>query len=521
MLKRPIRFFNTTGPCNPDDHYMLPPADRLQGAQLHRYVRDNLYWSLHAPRQTGKTTFLQSWAKELNATGKYAACYVSIEDCQGVTERAEAMRTLHKAICFYAAHARLPVPAYHAENTEGLLREVLAKWSELTAPKPLAVLFDEVDVLEGAAMVSFLRQLRSGFADRGIGKFPVSVALVGMRDLKDYLVAAKDGQHINPGSPFNIKEDSVSIGNFSRDDIAALFRQRTEETGQQIAPDALDFVWEQSQGQPWIVNSLFKRATIRVLDEEDYQTVLLDHVQQAREQIIQARETHIESLAFRLQAPKVRNVVAKLLTGEYAAGLLDSDDFRLCLDLGLVARCNGEMTIANPVYKEVLARDISYNDQMMMPKPAFRWQKEDGSLDMDALLQEFQKFWRRHSEIWESKSDYTEAFPHLLLMAFLQRVLNGGGNIDREYAAGRGRLDLLVEFSGKRYIIEIKLLHDYDTLPVVKEEGIEQILSYRDRFGADIPCYLVIFDRRSAGKQAAWDERITWHTEDGVTIAGC
>jgi len=39
-MKRPIRFFNTTGPCNPDKHYMLPPADRLQGAQLHRYVND-------------------------------------------------------------------------------------------------------------------------------------------------------------------------------------------------------------------------------------------------------------------------------------------------------------------------------------------------------------------------------------------------------------------------------------------------------------------------------------------------
>ena len=83
-MKRPIRFFNTTGPCNPDKHYMLPPADRLQGAQLHRYVRDELYWSLHAPRQTGKTTFLQSWAKELNESGNYAVCYVSVERCQGM-----------------------------------------------------------------------------------------------------------------------------------------------------------------------------------------------------------------------------------------------------------------------------------------------------------------------------------------------------------------------------------------------------------------------------------------------------
>ncbi|MCI5223402.1 MAG: ATP-binding protein, partial [Candidatus Electrothrix sp. AR4] len=55
------KYFNTTGPCFPRLHYMLPPKDRLIGASLDRYIRDELYWVLHAPRQTGKTTFLQSW----------------------------------------------------------------------------------------------------------------------------------------------------------------------------------------------------------------------------------------------------------------------------------------------------------------------------------------------------------------------------------------------------------------------------------------------------------------------------
>jgi len=93
-MKRPVRFFNTTGPCNPDDHYMLPPKDRLRGAKLHRYVRDKLYWMLHAPRQTGKTTFLFSWMRELNAADEAVACYVSIEDCQGMADVSEAMRVM-------------------------------------------------------------------------------------------------------------------------------------------------------------------------------------------------------------------------------------------------------------------------------------------------------------------------------------------------------------------------------------------------------------------------------------------
>jgi hypothetical protein len=194
-----------------------------------------------------------------------------------------------------------------------------------------------------------------------------------------------------------------------------------------------------------------------------------------------------------------------------------------------VSNSNGELGVANPIYREVLARDISYNDQMMMPKPTFRWQKPDGSLDMDLLLKEFQGFWQENSEIWEENAGYTEAFPHLLLMAFLQRITNGEGRIEREYAAGRRRMDLAIEFKGKWNIIEIKLLRDRQTFEKVKAEGLKQIIGYRDSFssslrmkdGEKVPCYLVIFDRQSEDKKATWEERIKWEIEGEVTVVGC
>ncbi|MDR3228258.1 MAG: hypothetical protein LBT53_02425, partial [Puniceicoccales bacterium] len=155
MPKRAVRFFNTTGPCNPDDHYMLPPADRLIGAQLDRYVGDQLYWVLHAPRQTGKTTFIQSWARELNATGDVAACYVTVERAQGFRKVARAMPTICEAIREAAAIGGLPVPARRSDEPGSMLSSVLCDWAALVAPKPLIVLFDEVDVLEGEPMISF------------------------------------------------------------------------------------------------------------------------------------------------------------------------------------------------------------------------------------------------------------------------------------------------------------------------------------------------------------------------------
>ncbi|MDR2755838.1 MAG: PD-(D/E)XK nuclease domain-containing protein, partial [Planctomycetaceae bacterium] len=342
------------------------------------------------------------------------------------------------------------------------------------------------------------------------------------RDLKDYLVAAKDGTPVNPGSPFNIKEDSAVIGNFSQDDVARLFAQRTKETGQQIEPAALDYVWEQSKGQPWIVNSLFKRATLRILQRDDFQTVTLDHIKTAREQMILARETHLDSLVYRLRDPQVKYMMEKLLTGEPDTNLVNNEGFRVCLDLGLVAIENQTPQVANPIYREVLAREISYSTQFAMPtSDQFRWQKPDGTLDMEMLLKEFQEFWRLNSEVWELQSDYTEAFPHLLVMAFLQRLTNGEGQITREYAAGRGRMDLFIDFKGTQHIIEIKLIHDYNTPENVRKKGIEQILLYRDKFNKNIPCYLLIFDRRSKDKKLTWEQRITWAVEGDVTVVGC
>ncbi|GHU39657.1 hypothetical protein FACS1894190_05280 [Spirochaetia bacterium] len=499
---------------------MLPPAERLIGAQLDRYIRDKLYWVLHAPRQTGKTTFLQSWAREINAGSEAVACYVSVESCQGVTEPEIAMPMICDSILKAAEITKLPTPCV-GKNPGSTLGLTLTDLAKKLAPTPLIVLFDEVDVLEGQTLIRFLRQLREGFATREVGVFPVSIALVGMRDLKDYITASKDGKPVNPGSPFNIKEDSTVIGNFRKQDIQKLFAQRTAETGQQITEKALDYVWEQSGGQPWIVNSLFKRATMRILTEDDYSTVTIEHIKKAREQMIRARETHLDALAVRMDDVRICKIIESLMSGDADPLLTKSDAFRYCLDLGLVSLEDGTPNISNPIYREVLARQCTESAQYAIAKPEWKWEKSDGTLDMDALLREFQQFWRVNSEIWEQKMNYTEAFPHLLLQAFLQRVLNGGGSIDREYAAGRGRMDLAVEYNGKKYIIEIKLIYDYSQAEKVREEGLRQTAKYRDTIDASAPSYLVIFDRRSEGKKLPWDERLTWTVEDGITVAGC
>jgi hypothetical protein len=268
---------------------------------------------------------------------------------------------------------------------------------------------------------------------------------------------------------------------------------------------------------------------MRILDEESTETVTVEHIRDAREQMIRARETHLDALAYRLENPGVRSVMETLMTGEPDIRLAEGEPFRLCLDLGLVTLEKGTPQVANPIYREVLARQITFGAQMAIPEPGWKWAKPDGTLDMDALLRNFQEFWRNNSETWEEMSDFTEAFPHLLLMAFLQRVTNGEGRnpppnpqgevplrIEREYAAGRGRMDLAVFYKGSWNIIEIKLLRKNKTFESVKKEGTSQVVQYRERIDPLAPCYLVIFDRRP--KKPGWAKRLTW--EPSTIAAG-
>jgi hypothetical protein len=241
--------------------------------------------------------------------------------------------------------------------------------------------------------------------------------------------------------------------------------------------------------------------------------------------MIEARETHLDSLGERLRDPRVKFVIQTIITGSNNPFGQTDPEVELTIDLGLIKWDTDKgYIIANPVYEEILTRYISSKYHDFSPSPSsWQWQKPNGELDMDRLLQGFQKFWRRNSEIWEEKADYTEAFPHLLLMAFLQRVTNGNGNIDREFAAGRGRMDLAVEYEGKIYIIEVKIIHYYDTPAAAREEGLSQIQGYRDTIDASAPAYLVIFDRRPKAKELSWDEKISWTVDEtsNVTVLGC
>jgi len=129
-------------------------------------------------------------------------------------------------------------------------------------PQPVVLFLDEADSIAEGPMASFLAQLRGGFALRPWA-FPSSIVLVGLRDLRDYLVQAKDGVPPNPGSPFNVTSHSLTLRDFTEAEVAALYAQHTAETGQSFLPEAVARAFYWTRGQPFLVIVLTHLGSFR------------------------------------------------------------------------------------------------------------------------------------------------------------------------------------------------------------------------------------------------------------------
>ena len=512
-----VRTFNTAGPVRAGRHYQIAPLSRIDLDEVLGLIRDEKYFVLHAPRQTGKTSALLALRDLLNdgKAGDFRCVYASVEAGQADRENvAEGMRTV---LAELALQASVTLDDETLENIwpalldrvgpGQALRQALLRWS-MAEPRPLVLLIDEIDALVGDTLLSVLRQLRTGYVDRP-ERFPHSIILCGLRDVRDYRIhAAAENRLVLGGSAFNIKSESLRLGDFSEREIRALLAQHTEQTGQPFTEEALALIGTRTAGQPWLVNALCYDACFRHKPGRDRAlAITADAVVAAQERLILRRDTHIDDLANKLREERVRRVVEPILAGGEEIRCSE-EDLAYARDLGLVARdADGPPRIANPIYAEVVPRHLNYVVQETLPQRMTWYVDAHGALDVDGLIAAFQAFFREHSEHWVQRFDqYHEAGPQLLLQAHLQRVVNGGGRIEREYALGRGRTDLLIVWPQggreRRYVVECKVRHG--DLERTIAEGMAQTRAYLDRCGAEAG-HLVVFDR---APERTWEQKI-------------
>ena len=521
-----MRFFCTAGPVRSQDHYCLPPLTRLALSEVLALIDQQKYFVLHAPRQTGKTTCLLALTEHLNRAGKYHALYCNVELAQAARE--DVQRGMHAIFGEMASRARdfLNDPflfehqrtLFERFGADGVLNAAITEWSKASA-KPIVLLIDEIDALVGDVLISVLRQLRAGY-DKRPQHFPQSIMLCGVRDVRDYRMHSTQEQAIiTGGSAFNIKAESLRLENFQRREIAALIRQHTDATGQVFAGDSLEQIWHLTRGQPWLVNALCYEACFKAAAGRDRtRPITAAMMEAAKEQIVRRRETHIDQLVDKLAERRVQTVIEPILAGVESTALIPTDDILYVRDLGLIQTDEGQLKIANRIYQEVIPRELTFSTELTFAHQPAWYIQANGRLDLDALIAAFQQFFREHSASWLERFNYKEAGPHLLMQAFLQRIVNSGGRVEREYGLGRKRTDLLVIWPYKgevqKAVIELKILRGSRQKTVA--EGLEQTRNYMDLCATD-EGHLLIFDR-AANK--TWSEKVFRRTEPcrGTTI---
>ena len=331
------------------------------------------------------------------------------------------------------------------------------------------------------------------------------IILCGVRDVRDYRLHVGSKDMITGGSAFNIKAKSLRLGDFNKEETLTLYKQHTLETGQDFTAEALEELWELTQGQPWLVNA-FGYETCFELEagRERGKSITASMVLEAKENIILRRETHLDQLIHKLNESRIKRVIEPLLAGEIDPESIPNDDIFYARDLGLI-KIQGQLEIANPIYREVIPRELTFSTQLTISHEPAWYVGADGALNTEKLLSAFQQFFREHSESWIERFDYKEAGPQLLLQAFLQRIINSGGRIEREYGLGKKRTDLLViwpyQQEVQRVVIELKLL--YKSVNTTLTEGLQQTWEYMDKCSSE-DGHLVIFDR----SEKPWEEKI-------------
>ena len=516
------RFFNTAGPNRPDFNYTIDPLSRFDLEEILMLIAQQKYFVLHAPRQTGKTSCMLALRDYLNQKGEYLAVYANIEAGQAARNNVQsAVATTCGAIVRetelilknkLAEEVRETIKDYDPNE---MLSAFLSRLCQ-ALDKSLVLMLDEIDALVGDSLVSVLRQIRSGYANRP-SSFPQTIILCGVRDVRDYRIVLSNQDIVAGGSAFNIKAESLRLGNFTKEEMHALYMQHTQATGQEFDEACFPMIWEATEGQPWLVNALGYEVTMKIKENRDRTVrIIPEMIYRAQEQIIYRRDTHIDILIDKLKEPRVKRVIEPILANsdKPVEGLIPSDDIQYVADMGLIKRERSQtIRIANGIYREIIPRELTWSTQQTLAQQPQWYQNADGSINMEKLLVEFQQFFRENADAWIGKFDYAEAGPQLLLQAFLQRIVNGGGYIDREYGLGRKRTDLLIRkpltegYGGpvQRVVMELKI--KYNSLEKTIDDGIRQTYEYMDRVGTVDEGHLIIFDR---SQTLTWEERI-WH----------
>ena len=514
-----MRRFSTQGPVNPDQHYVVPRTEEL--TEFIKRVKEGRYIVIFAPRQTGKTTFFYAAMDTLAAEEPtYLPIHLDFEAYKNLTPSdfySNLTEDIREEIeNLYHKRGEIPSEALSRFLEDMALTDNMSMLrgfrtlARVLGNQRVVVFIDEFDGIPPAVVSDFLYALRRIYISRTSPRSPHSLGIIGVKSIAQL-------NYDRSVSPFNIHDD-FALSNFTLEQVKELFGQYTEETGQAFAPEVIQSIHKQTGGQPFLVNR-FAQILTEEMDVPKTETLIMTHFADAHGLLLDERNTNIEHLLTNIRKnPRFQTILMRIVSYENSVPFNpDNDIINELATYGVITKgSDRKCEIANPIYLYRIIQAFKpivnglERDYFPENTDEFQYLTSDGQIQMERLLDNFRDFIARAGfRILQVPETPQEFIGQHLLFAYLDQFVNSvNGAMYMEVPTGRGRMDLIILHTGRKYIVETKIWRSERHYA----KGKQQLAAYLSTEGVT-EGYYVVFDHREAP-----EPRIETETIDGLTI---
>ena len=516
QYKKPRRIFEDSGVVNPVDayHVLLDNVANTKGQDIKTMVDLGRYFSIFAPRQSGKTTFFEDFCSRLEADPTYIPILLSFQNFKSLdteTFYGRIQKNLVEQLVNRLGSVNCPqkddVEEYigSINMTDHLsFYDLLEGLNNLIKLKKIVIFIDEFDGIPIDELENFLTTLRELYQKYKMHKEKVlySVSLVGIRNITKLIVGGV--------SPFNIA-DQVKLPPFSLENVSDLYAQYTKETNQPFTEESVQRIYEETAGQPWLVNRL---GTILTVDIKPDTTAPIaeEDVENAIRNLLKERNSHFDNLLEKAKLNKETFIEIVFNGVEYNP---DDEEQSWLEQYGLIKENDDMAVVANSTYRKRFLRAFFREAGASVDVLHRGYYSADGLLNMETILLDFEEYIMQIgvNAFYADQKPYEKTGQFLLTAWLYQFVEKGKGELRYEAPTGLGRMDILLTYGGRKYIIETKI--NRTNIERTLEKAVEQLcgkylLTERVERG-----YIVVFDPKTRVGELCEPKR---HTKEGKEI---
>ncbi len=495
-----MKEFNTTGLCIPEKHYMCDVTQKFNRCKL--LINKGKYFTINFPRQHGKTTMQYLLTQEFEKyEDEYLVISTSFEGIGDLPFESEEkfaptmLEIFAKGLYFDNPELSdyLEESARNIKDFKGLSR-FITKWLKKIGKKVILII-DEIDkASNNQVFISFIAILRDKYLLANSKKDITfySVVLLGVHDVKSLKLKLRPEDEKKLNSPWNISENLNIEFTFSIKEIEPMIKDYAAEHNFEMDISGISKkIHYYTNGNPFLISQMCK-----IIDEifmpDEKRAWTIDDIEQSYKYVIDLAytTTNFDDFYKNLENnDDLRNVTKQIIiNGETFPFDLGDPVIIKGKTYGILSKNNnGLCDISNKIYEfrimnYLLSKDKTTTGSRYLTTKFIK----NGELDILLILQRFQLFLKEHNSSKDNK--FLEKNGRLLLMSFLRPIINGKGFLFKENVTAEDRkMDLVITFNNKRYVIELKIWYGEKYL----SDGIQQLCDYLDSYSLDTGFILI------------------------------